>query len=508
MSDVVTVTTTETATGTVTSVQVATVAEQGPVGPQGPQGETGPQGPAGADSTVPGPKGDTGDTGPAGAAGADGASAYEVWLDAGNTGSEADFLASLVGPQGVKGDTGDTGPQGPQGEQGPAGPAGADSTVPGPAGADGLSITTATIDGSGHLILTLSDASTVDAGVAKGADGATGATGADGVSVTGASIDGSGHLILTLSSGATVDAGVAKGADGTNGTNGTDGADGLSVTAATIDASGHLILTLSNASTIDAGVAKGADGAPGADGADGLGVPTPSFPTDEGKVPVARAASSGYALEAVAGGSSTLDGLTDVTVTTPADGHVLTYDGSGWVNEAPTGGGVSVLNRSTTLVTVESTTGETDLYRHTLAAGALGTGRTARLTLYGDWLHNTSGNYVVRVYLGATAVLVSSLLTPGSAGPNRRKWRLEALVTNAGAADSQVVAANLWLGNASTDSFSVAGGSNGLTGGGVGCATSAVDTSASVDVAVTVQPSLSSVNLSVRALYGMLELLP
>jgi len=44
---------------------------------------------------VPGPRGDDGTDG------ADGASAYEVWLDAGNTGTEADYLASLVGPSGA-----------------------------------------------------------------------------------------------------------------------------------------------------------------------------------------------------------------------------------------------------------------------------------------------------------------------------------------------------------------------------------------------------------------------
>lgn len=32
------------------------------------------------------------------------------------------------------------------------------------------------------------------------------------------------------------------------------------------------------------------------------------------------------------GGSSTLAGLSDVTVTTPTSGQVLKYDGSGWVN--------------------------------------------------------------------------------------------------------------------------------------------------------------------------------
>ena len=47
--------------------------------------------------------------GAAGTPGATGASAYQIWLANGNTGSEADFLASLVGatgPQGVAGKDG------------------------------------------------------------------------------------------------------------------------------------------------------------------------------------------------------------------------------------------------------------------------------------------------------------------------------------------------------------------------------------------------------------------
>ncbi|GHT64637.1 hypothetical protein AGMMS50239_22690 [Bacteroidia bacterium] len=71
---------------------------QGEQGPQGTQGATGPQGPVGA-------TGATGATGAAGAAGANGLpgdpglpgaaglSAYQIWLNAGNSGSEADFLA-------------------------------------------------------------------------------------------------------------------------------------------------------------------------------------------------------------------------------------------------------------------------------------------------------------------------------------------------------------------------------------------------------------------------------
>lgn len=51
-------------------------------------------------SNVPGPKGDPGDPG------ADGDSAYQVWLDAGNTGTEQEFLDALKGADGTPGDPG------------------------------------------------------------------------------------------------------------------------------------------------------------------------------------------------------------------------------------------------------------------------------------------------------------------------------------------------------------------------------------------------------------------
>lgn len=75
-----------------------------------------------------------------GTPGADGKSAYQIWLDAGNTGTEADFLASLKGEKGDKGDigaTGATGPQGPQGEKGATGATGATGAA-GKDGSDGV----------------------------------------------------------------------------------------------------------------------------------------------------------------------------------------------------------------------------------------------------------------------------------------------------------------------------------------------------------------------------------
>lgn len=56
--------------------------------------------------------------------------------------------------------------------------------------------------------------------------GGTG-SGKDGVSVTNAEINQNGNLILTLSNGSTIDAGVAKGEDGVDGRDGVDGKDGI-----------------------------------------------------------------------------------------------------------------------------------------------------------------------------------------------------------------------------------------------------------------------------------------
>lgn len=65
--------------------------------------------------------------------GSDGKSAYEVWLEAGNTGSEEEYLASLKGKDGAQGPKGNDGAQGPQGEpgkDGEQGPKGEDGYTP------------------------------------------------------------------------------------------------------------------------------------------------------------------------------------------------------------------------------------------------------------------------------------------------------------------------------------------------------------------------------------------
>lgn len=134
------------------------VGPQGPEGPQGiqgeqgPQGETGPQGPIGltgpegpqGEQGIQGPKGDKGDTGEQGPQGIQGPKG-----DKGDQG--------IQGVQGEKGETGAVGATGPQGEIGPVGPQGPEGVqgIQGEKGDPGDSLTNATIDANGHLILTI-----------------------------------------------------------------------------------------------------------------------------------------------------------------------------------------------------------------------------------------------------------------------------------------------------------------------------------------------------------------
>jgi hypothetical protein len=100
------------------------VVYNGGPGPKGDKGDTGAKGEQG-DQGAPGQNGKDGSNGVDGAAGAPGLTAYEEWLAAGNSGSIADFLHSIVGPQGPKGDRGDTGAPGTEGKDGSNGTDGA-----------------------------------------------------------------------------------------------------------------------------------------------------------------------------------------------------------------------------------------------------------------------------------------------------------------------------------------------------------------------------------------------
>jgi len=180
---------------------------------------------------------------------------------------------SVVGPQGPQGVIGNTGAKGDTGSQGPA----------------GLAVTGAAVNGSGRLIITRSDSSIIDAGAVigpkgdtgttgdTGAKGDTGTTGADGVGISSAVVNGSGRLIITKTDSSTVDAGSVVGPQGQQGTTGNTGApgakgdQGISVAQAVVD-SGNLIITLDDASQLNAGSVVGPQGPQGSQGPAGRSV--------------------------------------------------------------------------------------------------------------------------------------------------------------------------------------------------------------------------------------------
>lgn len=112
-------------------------------------------------------------SGSGGVAGSNGKSAYEIWLELGNEGTEEAFIASLKGPkgdtgaQGASGDKGDKGDKGEQGIQGPKGEPG----TPGADGVDGISVVSIEhIMNAGVLesvIYTMSDGSTINATITE-----------------------------------------------------------------------------------------------------------------------------------------------------------------------------------------------------------------------------------------------------------------------------------------------------------------------------------------------------
>ncbi len=128
--------------------------------------------------------------------GESGKTPYDLWLEAGNTGSMADYLNGLRGPQGAKGDKGDvgnagpkgdvgavgpTGPQGPTGLQGDAGPkgdTGAQGSV-GPTGPKGDTGSAGPQGAIGPAGATGPKGDKGDTG-SSGATGPTGSTGATG----------------------------------------------------------------------------------------------------------------------------------------------------------------------------------------------------------------------------------------------------------------------------------------------------------------------------------------
>lgn len=136
-------------------------------------------------------------------------------------------------------------------------------------GKDGRSITLASVNSDGQLVITYSDGSSVNL------DKLVGINGIDGVSISNSAINDKGELIITYSNGQICNLGKVVGVDGKNGINGINGSDGnngkngqdgISVVKSEINSNGELIVTYSNSVIDNLGKVVGSDGAKGEKG--------------------------------------------------------------------------------------------------------------------------------------------------------------------------------------------------------------------------------------------------
>ena len=206
------------------------------------------------------PQGAKGDTGNAGVGVSSATVNGSGHLIITKTDSSTVDAGSVVGTQGDKGDAGDAGTiainavaTGAAGTSvlitntGTASAASLNFTIP--KGDTGVGVFSAVVNGSGNLILTLDDASTIDAGNIQGPKGDKGNTGNAGLSVTAASVSGD-DLNITLSDSTVLNAGNVRGPQGTQGNQGNAGT--ISVGSVTTGAAG------SSASITNAGTSSAA----------------------------------------------------------------------------------------------------------------------------------------------------------------------------------------------------------------------------------------------------------
>lgn len=158
--------------------------------------------------------------------------------------------------------------------------------------------------------------------------------------------------------------------------------------------------------------------------------------------------------------------------------------------------GVSVFNRDVTVNEVVSTASETTVYTNSITGGTLGSTKMLRVTCLADYLNNDGAGRTLTIKLkyGATTFAQYSLSLGNVA--TRRPVLIQSWLSALNATGAQAGGAIFSVENA-VGVAGEAGASLGNSGGSVHSAV-AEDSTAAKTLAITVQHSASSANLSFR----------
>lgn len=174
----------------------------------------------------------------------------------------------------------------------------------------------------------------------------------------------------------------------------------------------------------------------------------------------------------------------------------------------------NTIYRKVTEKDVVNTTTETDLLNGeiTIAAGAMSTNKTAKVTLIGDYLNNSGGarTSIFRIKFGGTTIVAQDVLPAVGVHANRRPWRVEFDIVNLNAANVNFLEGNFWLGGVGTTATS------GIGDGTVGDlimfsyasnGTMSIDTASAQVVAVTWTHPTAHASLSMRLKSALVEVI-
>lgn len=189
--------------------------------------------------------------------------------------------------------------------------------------------------------------------------------------------------------------------------------------------------------------------------------------------------------------------------------------------------GVSIMERRTTTVDIQNSSSELTLYDGSAASGSTGwniaansmsTDKMLRLTMIGDFLHNNvaANTVTLRIKFGGTTFFAMATNLGNVVGAARVPWIMHVLVSNLGAANSQMILVDSQSGRSDANAPSSGIGqifvpnntaaTAALFGPGGISTLGTIDTTSAQKLDVTAQWNAASANNSWRTRYVVLEL--